>query len=57
MFDIKWIRENPEVFDEAMKLRGLEPQAKMLVDLDDKRRAHVSKILVHSPERRDRQLG
>ena len=51
MFDIKWIRENPEVFDEAMKLRGLEPQAKMLVDLDDKRRTHVSKLQEAQEER------
>ncbi|MEP1207983.1 MAG: serine--tRNA ligase [Rhizobiaceae bacterium] len=51
MFDIKWIRENPKAFDEAMRLRGLEPQAQMLVDLDDKRRAHVSKLQAAQEER------
>ena len=51
MFDIKWIKENPKVFDEAMKLRGLEPQSKMLADLDDKRRAHVSKLQEAQEER------
>jgi len=51
MFDIKWIKENPKAFDEAMNLRGLEPQAQMLIDLDDKRRAHVSKLQDAQEER------
>ncbi len=25
MYDIKWIRENPEAFDTGLKRRGLEP--------------------------------
>ena len=51
MFDIKWIRENPEAFDEGMKLRGLEPQAKKLIDLDEKRRSHVVKLQEAQEER------
>ena len=38
MFDVKWIRENAQDFDQAMSRRGLEPQAAILIDLDVKRR-------------------
>ena len=38
MFDIKWIRENPDDFDAAMARRGLEPQSPALIKLDAKRR-------------------
>ncbi len=41
MFDIKWIRANPEKFDAGMARRGLEPQAAKLLELDDARRATV----------------
>lgn len=51
MFDIKWIRENPELFDEAMKLRGLPPQSAALIDLDEKRRTHISKLQTAQEER------
>ena len=39
MHDIKWIRENPEAFDQGLARRGLDPAAAGLVDLDAKRRA------------------
>ena len=51
MFDIKWIRENPEKFDEAMALRGLEPQAASLIELDENRRAHILKLQEAQEER------
>ena len=38
MFDIKWIRDNPEAFDRGMARRGQEPQAASLIQLDAKRR-------------------
>ncbi len=38
MFDIKWIRENPDDFDRGMERRGLEPQSAALIALDAKRR-------------------
>ena len=38
MFDIKWIRENPDAFDDGLARRGLEPAAAGLVDLDTRRR-------------------
>ncbi len=44
MFDIKWIRENPEAFDAGLKKRGLAPQSAELIALDEARRAHVTKL-------------
>jgi seryl-tRNA synthetase len=43
MYDIKWIRENAEVFEEGLKRRGLEPLAKKLLALDDARRPAIAK--------------
>jgi seryl-tRNA synthetase len=43
MYDIKWIRENAEIFDRGRKRRGLEPLAAQLLALDDKRRAAITK--------------
>jgi len=44
MFDIKWIRANPERFDAGLARRGLPAQAQALLALDDERRAHVAKL-------------
>src|SRR6202167_5451395 len=41
MHDIRFIRENPEAFDHALKRRGLEPQAQRLIGLDEERRAKI----------------
>ena len=38
MFDIKWIRENPEAFDKGLARRGLAPLSGSLIALDAKRR-------------------
>jgi len=38
MFDIRWIRENPEAFDKGLNRRGLEPRASELLALDAERR-------------------
>ncbi|MDP7242257.1 MAG: serine--tRNA ligase [Rhodospirillales bacterium] len=38
MFDIKWIRENPDAFDEGLGRRGLAPAAAELMALDGARR-------------------
>lgn len=51
MFDIKWIRENPKAFDEAMALRGLGPQSESLIAMDEKRRAHIAKLQEAQEER------
>ena len=44
MYDIKWIREHPDVFDRGLKRRGLDPLSKKLVALDEKRRAAITKF-------------
>ena len=43
MFDIKWIRDNSEAFDEGRRRRGLSPLAGDLLALDDARRAAIAK--------------
>src|SRR5581483_1327684 len=44
MYDIKWIREHPDAFDRGLKRRGLEPLSKMLIALDERRRAAITKF-------------
>ncbi len=44
MLDIKWIRENPESLDEALKKRGAEPQAEAIIALDETRRAVIQQL-------------
>ena len=39
MYDIKWIRENPELFDRALKRRGLEALSAQVLEMDKKNRA------------------
>lgn len=39
MHDLRYIRENPEAFDAALKRRGAEAVSDVLVRLDEKRRA------------------
>jgi seryl-tRNA synthetase len=41
MHDIKWIRDNPQAFDAALKRRGLEPLSWSLLAIDEKRRAAI----------------
>jgi seryl-tRNA synthetase len=43
MHDIRFIRENPEAFDRGLARRGLEPQSKRLIALDEVRRAAIQK--------------
>src|SRR5579872_3823916 len=43
MHDIKWIRENPEVFDAGLKRRGLAPLSASLLAIDETRRAAIVK--------------
>jgi len=45
VFDIKWIRDNAQAFDEGLKRRGLsEPKAADLIALDDKRRVTLTTL-------------
>jgi seryl-tRNA synthetase len=41
MHDIKWIRDNPQAFDAALKRRGLAPLSASLLAIDEKRRAAI----------------
>ena len=42
MHDIKWIRDNADAFDAALKRRGLAPLSKSLLAIDEKRRAAIT---------------
>jgi seryl-tRNA synthetase len=49
LFDIRWIRENPEAFDAGVRKRGLEPgkdvrSAAELIALDEARRKVVTRL-------------
>jgi seryl-tRNA synthetase len=44
MHDIKWIRDNPEAFDKALKRRGLAPESARLIAIDERRRAAIGKF-------------
>ncbi|MGI9353214.1 MAG: serine--tRNA ligase [Rhizobiaceae bacterium] len=44
MFDIKWIKENPKVFNEGMSQRSNPVTAEELLKLDDARRGHIAKL-------------
>ena len=43
MHDIKWIRDNPDAFDRALKRRGLVAEAARLIAIDERRRAAIGK--------------
>ena len=44
MYDIKWIRENPEAFDRGLQRRGFGPFAAQLLALDETRRALITRL-------------
>jgi seryl-tRNA synthetase len=44
MFDIRWIRQNPQAFDRGLARRGLEPQSQRLLEIDRDRRDIVQKL-------------
>lgn len=44
MFDIKWIRDNADAFNAGLKKRRLEPLSKKLLELDEARRRHLTKL-------------
>ncbi|MGN7291384.1 serine--tRNA ligase [Rhizobium sp. SAFR-030] len=44
MLDIKWIRDNPALLDEALRKRGAEPQADAIIALDETRRSVIQKL-------------
>jgi len=44
MHDIKWIRDNPALFDAGLKKRGLEPQSEAVLELDTERRTLIARL-------------
>jgi seryl-tRNA synthetase len=44
MLDIRWIRDHPEKLDEALKNRGAAAESARLIELDEKRRAHIAEL-------------
>jgi seryl-tRNA synthetase len=44
MYDIKWIRENADIFDRGRTRRGLEPISTQLLAFDDSRRAAIGEL-------------
>src|SRR5271169_2145203 len=44
MHDIRFIRDNPDAFDHALARRGLAPEAKRVIELDEKRRAKILEL-------------
>jgi len=44
VFDIKWIRDNVEAFDAGLKKRDLAPLSEKLLEIDDARRQHLTKL-------------
>lgn len=44
MHDIKWIRENAAAFDAALVARGKAPLSAEVLALDEKRRAHLTRL-------------
>ncbi len=51
MYDIKWIRDNAETFDRGLKRRGLEPLSAKLIELDERRRAAITRSEVAQARR------
>jgi seryl-tRNA synthetase len=43
MYDIRWIRENAEVFDQGLKNRNAEPLSSQLLAIDDRRRVAIAR--------------
>ena len=44
MLDIKWVRENPGLFDESMRNRNSDPCSEKILSLDKRNRGIISKI-------------
>ncbi len=59
MFDIKWIRENPDAFDAGLAKRGLDPASASLIDLDKARRGAQTEAQAIQEERNklSKQIG
>jgi len=43
MHDIRWMREHPDEFDRGLGRRGLQPEARRLIEIDERRRAAIQR--------------
>ena len=59
MHDIRFIREHPDAFDRALARRGLSPEAKGLIALDEKRREKILALEIAQARRNaaSREIG
>jgi seryl-tRNA synthetase len=59
MLDIKFIRENPESLDHALKTRGIQPLAQQILELDSDLRAAAMQLQELNTERNEiaRNIG
>ncbi len=59
MFDIKFIRDNPDAFDAALARRGVEPKAAQALELDERRKAVLTQTQVAQTKRNEasKQIG
>jgi len=53
MFDLKWIRENPDDFDAGIARRGLEAMSASILDLDSRRRTCQTSLQESQTRRND----
>ena len=53
MFDLKWIRENPDAFDAGLKRRNAEPLSARILELDTERRAAQTSLQEHQTRRNE----
>ncbi|MBT5919013.1 MAG: serine--tRNA ligase [Alphaproteobacteria bacterium] len=53
MFDLKWIRENPDAFDAGLKRRNAEPLSARILELDGERRAAQTSLQEHQTRRNE----
>ena len=53
MYDIKWIRENPELFDKGLERRGVAPHSAEVLELDKKYRAAQTDLQEMQSRRND----
>ena len=59
MLDIRWIRDNPDAFNAALKARGMDPMATSLIELDARRRAAQTELQEAQTRRNEasKQIG
>jgi seryl-tRNA synthetase len=59
MFDLRWIRDNPEIFDAGLRRRGVAPAAPRLLELDARRRAAQTELQAAQQRRNEasKQIG